>query len=138
MAGAGGNGLRHIWKFQARNANIRTYGKYLEIPNGNGSLQFWIGIIAECGYMDMYLWFGTQPAQTLRQRLQTHLLEEMERREYFYANLSNGRGLPYILGRYCGCGSTPLNQANMPILEQAIRDAAHNLLDTVCQTVQII
>ena len=129
-----GNRTHQIWKFQAADANICAYGKYLEFSGENNILQFWLGIMVENGYMDLYIWFGRQPPQAVRQNLQLHSIEVIERREYYYSPQANNRGLPYVLGRNCGCGSLPLDQAGMQHLEQEIQAAATCLLDAINQS----
>ena len=131
----------HIWKFQAPKGNIRAYGKYLEYSGINSSLQFWIGIVVIDKTITLYLWFGTQPPQSVRQYLTSIalLIEEAEKREYWYKKQTVNVGqVSDILTDYCGCDSPSLDDMKLKELEKAVTKAISDLLDAVEQTVNNI
>jgi hypothetical protein len=128
-------GQQHqIWKFQAPKRNIRAYGKYLEYSGSNTTLQFWIGLVVVDKSMNLYLWFGTCPTANLRQYLAAHLVEEIEKREYWYKEQSGSSvQISDVLTEYCGCGSPSLDDTKLEELKQVVTKAISDLLDAVEQ-----
>jgi len=127
----------HIWKFEAPKKNIRAYGKYLEYNGNNLILQFWIGIVVIDKTITLYLWFGTKPPATIRKYLVSVLVEEIEKREYWYKEQSMNVGqVSKIITDYCSCESSPLDEKGLEELENVVKKAIGDLFDAVEQAVK--
>jgi hypothetical protein len=133
------NQQHHIWKFEAPKKNIRAYGKYLEYNGNNHVLQFWMGIVVIDKTITLYLWFGTKPPVAIRKYLVSVLVEEIEKREYWYKEQTmNADQVSNILTDYCSCESSPLNEKKLEELEKVIKKAIGDLLEAVEQAVKNI
>jgi hypothetical protein len=131
--------LHQIWKFQTPKKNIRAYGKFLEYNGGNATVQFWIGLVVQDKIMNLYLWFGTRPPANIRKYLRAHLIEEIEKREYWYKEQSGNIGqISNVLTEYCGCGSSSLDESKLDELEKTVKKAISELLDAVEQAIKNI
>jgi len=132
----GKNKQYQIWKFQAPKGNIRAYGKYLEFKGANQTLEFWIGLVVQDKIMNLYLWFGTKPPQSVRQYLTSiaMLVEEIEKREYWYKiQPGNSAQFSSILTDFSGCGSPPLDKDKVENMKKEVTKAISELLDAVEQ-----
>jgi len=129
----------HIWKFEAPSKNIRAYGKYLKYNGIKPVLQFWIGIVIIDKTITLYLWFGTTPPATIRKYLVSVLVEEIEKKEYWYKEQTINIGqVSNILTDYYSCESSPLNEKELEELEKVIKKTISDLLDAVEQAVKNI